>query len=269
MGRRGQQTTLPRFEHSQPPTSPLSSYLHRHPAFQVPGLTPLRIQVPVLFEQLWFWGQPWAWLGLPGPLWGYLPTLGRFFLQPVASFTSQGTRHPQFRTWKNPPLPSKRKKLRPQVVISLVSSPMWEMLLPLDLPQGGWRSSDTRRNPPPPTTQPFPAPWPSQQEREAVTRPGGDDAAGRAGHSWPLPERSPTPLAWVTAPAKLPDTETPRGLRVSGTILRLMGSDSSAPPPSTRFPLAAPPLLLLTRPLQAQSGWGAPAGAPAPSTQPN
>lgn len=102
-----------------------------------------------------------------------------------------------------------------------------------------------------------------------MTRPGGDDAAGRAGHSWPLPERSPTPLAWVTAPAKLPDTETPRGLRVSGTILRLMGSDSSAPPPSARFPLAAPPLLLLTRPLQAQSGWGAPAGAPAPSTQPN
>lgn len=69
-------------------------------------------------------------------------------------------------------------------------------------------------------------------ESRAVTRPGGDDAAGRAGHSWPLPARSPTLLAWVMAPAKLPDTETPRGLRVSGTILRLMGSDSSAPPPS-------------------------------------
>jgi hypothetical protein len=65
-----------------------------------------------------------------------------------------------------------------------------------------------------------------------VTRPGGDDAAGRAGHSWPLPARSPTPLAWVTEPAKLPDTETPQGLRVSGTILQLMGKDSSAPPPS-------------------------------------
>lgn len=65
-----------------------------------------------------------------------------------------------------------------------------------------------------------------------MTRPGGDDAAGRAGHSWPLPARSPTLLAWVTEPAKLPDTETPRGLRVSGTILQLMGSDSSAPPPS-------------------------------------
>lgn len=74
-----------------------------------------------------------------------------------------------------------------------------------------------------------------------MTRPGGDDAAGRAGHSWPLPVRSPTPFVWVTAPAKLPDTETPRGLRVSGTILRLMGSDSSAPPPSAP---ALPQLLL-------------------------
>lgn len=81
-----------------------------------------------------------------------------------------------------------------------------------------------------------------------MTRPGGDDAAGRPGHSWPLPARSPTPLAWVTAPAKLPDTETPRGLRVSGTILRLMGSDSPAPPPSAPFPPSAPPLRLAHRP---------------------
>jgi hypothetical protein len=90
-----------------------------------------------------------------------------------------------------------------------------------------------------------PAPRRSRQESEAVTRPGGDDAAGRAGHSWPLPARSPTPLAWVTAPAKLPDTETPRGLRVSGTILRLMGSDNSTPPSSAP---SLPPLLPATRP---------------------
>lgn len=93
-----------------------------------------------------------------------------------------------------------------------------------------------------------------------MTRPGGDDAAGRSGHSWPLPARSPTPLAWVTAPAKLPDTETPRGLRVSGTILRLMGSDSSAPPPSAPVPPAAPPVRL-ARPPQKEP--------PAPSTKPN
>lgn len=99
-----------------------------------------------------------------------------------------------------------------------------------------------------------------------MTRPGGDDAAGRAGHSWPLPVRSPTPLAWVMAPAKLPDTETPRGLRVSGTILRLMGSDSSAPPPSAPFPLAAPPLLRLARPLQTQSGCDDPADTSGPET---
>lgn len=97
---------------------------------------------------------------------------------------------------------------------------------------------------PSPSSSPVPALRRSRQGREAVTRPGGDDAAGRAGHSWPLPARSPTPLAWVTAPAKLPDTETPRGLRVSGTILRLMGSDSPAPPPSAPFPPAAPPLSL-------------------------
>lgn len=108
-----------------------------------------------------------------------------------------------------------------------------------------------------------------------MTPPGGDDAAGRAGHSWPLPARSPTPLAWVTAPAKLPDTETPRGLRVSGTILRLMGSDSSAPPPTAPFPPAAPPLSLARRPPRPPPGWGAPAGAHpsapnhGPSVQPN
>lgn len=81
-----------------------------------------------------------------------------------------------------------------------------------------------------------------------MTRPGSDDAAGRPGHSWPLPARSLTPLAWVTAPAKLLDTETPRGLRVSGTILRLDGSDSPAPPPSAPFPPSAPPLRLAHRP---------------------
>lgn len=118
-----------------------------------------------------------------------------------------------------------------------------------------------------PTPSPSPAPQLSGQDREAVTRPGGDDAAGRVGHSWPLPARSPTPLAWVTAPAKLPDTETPQGLRVSGTILRLMGSDSSAPPSSAPFPPAAPPLLRLPRPLQAQPGGGAPRRYPGPSTQ--
>lgn len=103
-----------------------------------------------------------------------------------------------------------------------------------------------------PTSSPSPAPQLSGGEREAVTQPGGDDAAGRLGHSWPLPERSPTRLARVTAPAKLPDTETPQGVRVPGTILRLMGSDSSAPPPSAPVPPAAPPLLRLTGPLQAQ-----------------
>ena len=126
----------------------------------------------------------------------------------------------------------------------MVTSPdvlsAWEMLLPLDLPQGGGAGTlgETR---PLPSFSPAPTRRRSRLEREAVTRPGGDDAAGRAGHSWPLPARSPTPLAWVTAPAKLPDTETPRGLRVSGTILRLMGSDSPAPPPSAPFPPSAPP----------------------------
>lgn len=98
--------------------------------------------------------------------------------------------------------------------------------------------------------EPSLAPPGSGRESRAVTRPGGDDAAGRAGHSWPLPARSPTPLAWVTAPAKLSDTETPQGLRVSGTILRLMGSDSSAPPPSAPSLHASPGAPLSAQPAQ-------------------
>lgn len=103
--------------------------------------------------------------------------------------------------------------------------------------------------------EPSLAPRGSGHESRAVTRPGGDDAAGRAGHSWPLPARSPTPLAWVTAPAKLPDTETPRGLRVSGTIHPLMGSDSSAPPPSALSLHRFSPRALLS----AQPAHGSPA----------
>lgn len=118
-----------------------------------------------------------------------------------------------------------------------------------------------------PTSSPSPAPRRSRQEREAVTRPGGDDAAGRSGHSWPLPARSPTPLAWVTAPAKLPDTETPRGLRVSGTILRLMGSDSSAPPPSAPVPPAAPPVRLARPPAAGPAGLERPRRSPRPPQQ--
>lgn len=97
-----------------------------------------------------------------------------------------------------------------------------------------------------------------------MTRPGGDDAADRAGHSWPLPARSPTPLAWVTAPAKLPDTETPQGLRVSGTILLLMGSDSSAPPPSAPFLSAAPPLLRSRAPAPGPVRLECPSRCPSP-----
>lgn len=110
---------------------------------------------------------------------------------------------------------------------------VWEVILPpVDLPQGMWGEDTGRSRCPPSPPGALPCSSRLRAQSKAVTRPGGDDAAGRAGHSWPLPARSPTPLAWVTAPAKLPDTETPRGLRVSGTILPLMGSDSSAPPSS-------------------------------------
>lgn len=142
-------------------------------------------------------------------------------------------------------------------------------------PRGREGQRYRENTPPPAASSPAPAP---RQEREAVTRPGGDDAAGRAGHSWPLPARSPTPLAWVTAPAKLPDTETPRGLRVSGTILLLMGSDSPAPPPSGSFPSRssspAPRSPARGRPGTARPeprapGRCRPPPAPAPSPQPN
>lgn len=115
------------------------------PSFQVPGLTPPRDQVPVLFEQLWLWGQPQAWLGHPMPLGGTCHPQTLHSL-PGASSTSQGREHPQFRTRKRPTLHSKGKKLRPRVVISTASPSTWEMLLPLDLPQGGGRGSATGRN---------------------------------------------------------------------------------------------------------------------------
>lgn len=140
---------------------------------------------------------------------------------------------------------------------------------PLDLPQGGERSSESGRNLPPPHPRTSPARRGSQQEREAVTRPGGDDAAGCAGHSWPLPARSPTPLAWVTEPAKLPDTETPRGLRVSGTILCLMGSDSSAPPPASLPPLRVSSLAPHSPLAAGPARLVLPAGTLVPSTQPH
>ena len=69
-GERGQEPAPPSLQPLLHPPSLLWKLSHPHPyyhlicidtpppAFQVPGLTPLRVQVPVLFEQLWLWGQP-------------------------------------------------------------------------------------------------------------------------------------------------------------------------------------------------------------------
>lgn len=260
LGGRGQEPAPPSLRPLLHPPSGLRKlghpHLHYHllcidtplPASQVPGLTPLRVRVPVLFWGLWLWGHPGASQGvLAHP--PALHSLARG-LSP-----SSGNRTSSVRDQGTPPFQGGETEAQGGAVFR--SRSPWKTPQPPDLPQGGGGGEPGR---PPPGGAPG--------RREAVTRPGGDDAAGRAGHSWPLPERSPTPLAWVTAPAKLPDTETPRGLRVSGTILRLMGSDSSAPPPSAPFPPAAPPPSLARRPPRGPARLGRPGRCPTPSPIP-
>lgn len=132
-------------------------HLHYHlpgvdtppPAFQVPGLTPLRVRPPVLFQQLWLWGQPRASQGA-------LSTLRHRSLWPAASSTSQGTEHVNSGPGKSSP-PLQRKETEAQGGDVSRSPPPREMLVPPDLLRGRGGGGEPGSPPPLPLSAALPA----------------------------------------------------------------------------------------------------------------